>query len=105
GTKIHCFVKKQHLKRYEKHLSAGNWKFIDDFNVSHSIGQYMTTKHCYRISFVKDTIVTNSVTVLESDYLDLVPYNQIHNGKHPQSILCGTNDMRLSCTLWGSFTD
>ncbi|CAH2079137.1 unnamed protein product [Thlaspi arvense] len=80
-----------HLKRYEKHLSAGNWKFIEEFNVSHSIGQNMTTKHCYRISFVKDTIVTNSVTVSKSDYLDLVPYNQIHNGKHPQSILCGTN--------------
>ncbi|CAH2051541.1 unnamed protein product, partial [Thlaspi arvense] len=78
---------KQHLKRYENHLSVGSWKFIKEFNVSNSIGQYKTTKHCYRISFVKDTIVSNSVTVSNSDFLDLV------------------RDMHVSCTLWGNFAD
>ncbi|CAH2053073.1 unnamed protein product [Thlaspi arvense] len=52
-------MNKQHLKRYENHLSVGSWKFIEEFNVSNSIGQYRTTKHCYRISFVKYTIVSN----------------------------------------------
>ncbi|CAH2070244.1 unnamed protein product, partial [Thlaspi arvense] len=156
---------KQHLKRYDNHLSVGSWKFIEEFNVTNSIGQYRTTKHCYRFikfmkeyqfkfinvtnsigqyrttkhcyrfSFVKDTIVSNSVTVSDSEFLDLVRFSQIHEGIQNQSILCDVlgqimnvgqlstmhvnnkeakkndfelrdkHDMRLSCTLWENFAD
>ncbi|CAH2052455.1 unnamed protein product, partial [Thlaspi arvense] len=88
GTRIYCSIKKQHLKRYDNHLSVGSWKFIEEFNVTNSIGQYRTTKHCYRISFVKDTIVSNSVTVSDSEFLDLVRFSRIHEGIQNQSILC-----------------
>ncbi|CAH2060647.1 unnamed protein product, partial [Thlaspi arvense] len=87
GTRIHCSIEKQHLKRYEKHLSVGSWKF-EEFNVSHSIGQYRTTKHCYQSSFVKETIVSNSVTLSDSYFLDLVRFSHIHEGLQNQSILC-----------------
>ncbi|CAH2079858.1 unnamed protein product [Thlaspi arvense] len=135
GRRIHCSIKKQHLKRYENHLLVGSWKFIEEFNVSNSIGQYRTAKQCYRISFVKETIVSNSVTMSDSDFLGLVRFSQIHEGIQNQSILCDVlsqivnmgqlstmhvnnkeakkidfelrdeRDMRLSCTLWGTFAD
>ncbi|CAA7036491.1 unnamed protein product [Microthlaspi erraticum] len=87
GNKIHRSIRKQDVKRYERYLNVGAWKFIQNFTVAHATGHYCTTPNPYKLAFIKETFVLPSANLGDGNYLMLASYKQIHDGKVNESIL------------------
>ncbi|CAA7052790.1 unnamed protein product [Microthlaspi erraticum] len=87
GNKIHRSVRKQDVKRYERYLEVGAWKFIQNFTVAHATGHNRTTPNPYKLAFIKETFVLPSTNLGDGNYLMLASYKQIHDGKVNESIL------------------
>ncbi|CAA7061604.1 unnamed protein product [Microthlaspi erraticum] len=132
GNKIHGSVRKQDVKRYERYLDVGAWKFIQNFTVAHATGHYRTTPNPYKLAFIKETFVLPSANLGDGNYLVPVSFKQIHDAKVNESILHDIigqviavgpmeevdtqnkkqkkleielrdgSDDRIGCTLWGT---
>ncbi|EOA28640.1 hypothetical protein CARUB_v10024862mg, partial [Capsella rubella] len=135
GAKIHATVKKDLVNRYVNNLDIGDWKFIENFQLTHAFGQFRTTSHLYKMAFINGTVVTTCAPVSDSNYLTLAKFESIQSGDHNSCMLIDvmgqvvnigeiemveannkpTNkidfelrnekDERMPCTLWGSFAE
>ncbi|XP_010436809.1 PREDICTED: uncharacterized protein LOC104720625 [Camelina sativa] len=81
GIKIHAIVKKDLVNRYVNKLSVGEWKFIENFQLTNAYGQYRPTNHLYKMGFINGTVVTPSDPVSDSNYLSLADFQKITTGE------------------------
>ncbi|XP_057419196.1 uncharacterized protein LOC130713448 [Lotus japonicus] len=71
GTKIHASIKKTLMYKFDKLLVDGNVYSLSSFVVVDSFGEYKTTRHNYKISFMFNT----EVRALDKNPMDIFPYS------------------------------
>ncbi|EOA22290.1 hypothetical protein CARUB_v10002888mg, partial [Capsella rubella] len=118
GCKIHVSVKKDLVNPYVNNLPVGDWRFIDDFHLTHAYGQFCPTNHLYKMAFINGTMVTLSDLVSDLNFLSLAKFSKIQSGDLNPFMLTDANnkptmkidfelrdemDERMPCTLWGVF--
>ncbi|AEE32871.1 Nucleic acid-binding, OB-fold-like protein [Arabidopsis thaliana] len=135
GNKIQAGIKKEHLLKLQRYVKIGHWTIIEEFSVTKASGLYRSTTHPYRINIQSSTRFSNSPTISDEIWLDLVNFNDVLSGTLDQNKLVNvigqlvnvgeiqlldvqgkptkkidfqlrdTDDNRLPCSLWGKFAD
>ncbi|XP_023634269.1 replication factor A protein 1 [Capsella rubella] len=133
GCKIHASVKKDLVNHYVNNLPVGDWRFIENFQLTHASGQFRRTNHLYKMAFINGTVVTMSDPVSDSNFLSLAKFSKIQSGDLNPSMLIDVMgqivnigeietieannkpttkidfelrdemDDIMACTLWGAF--
>ncbi|XP_024013323.1 uncharacterized protein LOC112087608 [Eutrema salsugineum] len=108
GTKIHATVKKNLLHRFEQMMVVGEWKFIENFSLNQASGQYRTTRHQFKMSFISSTVASKSskrsdnVSRQVESFCELQIISVMNKDTSKlEFALRNANDERLPCTLWG----
>ncbi|CAA7061667.1 unnamed protein product [Microthlaspi erraticum] len=60
GTKMHAGIKKKDIGRLSKLLVVGEWKVLENFQVSPATGLFRPTPSNWKIGLSMNTIVTNA---------------------------------------------
>ncbi|XP_010425255.1 PREDICTED: replication protein A 70 kDa DNA-binding subunit B-like [Camelina sativa] len=135
GTKIHATVKKNLMNRFENKITQGEWRSVENFGLSFAGGKFKPTGHRYKMSFMTQTVVARIDPLSDEPYLSLSRFDSVIsenlnpnflidivgqvvnvgametidvNNKPTNKIdveLRDESDVRLTCTLWGSFAD
>ncbi|EOA19072.1 hypothetical protein CARUB_v10007738mg [Capsella rubella] len=87
GCKIHASVKKDLVNHYVNNLPVGDWRFIENFQLTHASGQFRRTNHLYKMAFINGTVVTMSDPVSDSNFLSLAKFSKIQSGDLNPSML------------------
>ncbi|XP_010456729.1 PREDICTED: uncharacterized protein LOC104738222 [Camelina sativa] len=135
GTLIHATIKKNQVNKFFWMIIAGEWRIIENFQLTKSMGKYRATNHAFKMSLTNSTIISRSPALSDDWYFDFKSFDEITaegdlsdnilidvgqvvkigamithdvNGKiskRLEVVLRDTSDNRLSCTLWGRFAD
>ncbi|XP_023644512.1 uncharacterized protein LOC111828546 [Capsella rubella] len=132
GTLIHATIKKQQLGKFQRLIVTGEWRIFENFVLTKAMGRFRVTKHVYRMSVMNITSIVPCASLSSDIYLDLIDFGKIHNDeslnenifidvlgqvvnvgemkihiekKKLEFELRDTNDIRLACTLWGTFAE
>ncbi|CAG7862842.1 unnamed protein product, partial [Brassica rapa] len=135
GIKVHATCRKNYLKSLGDKCIVGEWKTIENFQVSEPGKQFRPTKLMYKISFINQTVIkpndfqNNDMFLalaefdfvlsgsLETEFLidivgqaiDVGELRILHsNGKKLRKIeftLRNVSDVCIQCCLWGKIAD
>ncbi|CAA7062000.1 unnamed protein product [Microthlaspi erraticum] len=135
GTKMHAGIKKKDIGRLSKLLVVGEWKVLENFQVSPATGLFRPTPSNWKIGLSMNTIVTTCSIKVDDMFLSLVPIQTIldgdlnHNflidvigqvldvseiktvpvlGREKRKLECvlrDINDQRINCCLWAGYAD
>ncbi|CAA7057495.1 unnamed protein product [Microthlaspi erraticum] len=135
GTKMHAGIKKKDIGRLSKLLVVGEWKVLENFQVSPATGLFRPTPSNWKIGLSMNTIVTICSIKVDDMFLSLVPIQTIldgdlnHNflidvigqvldvseiktvpvlGREKRKLECvlrDINDQRINCCLWAGYAD
>ena len=79
--------KKEHLLKLQRYVKIGDWKIIEEFSVTKATWLYRSTTHPYRINIQSSTRFSNSSTISDEIWLDLVNFNDVLSGTLDQNKL------------------
>ncbi|KAG7583833.1 Nucleic acid-binding OB-fold [Arabidopsis suecica] len=77
GTLIHAIVKKQQVNKFARTIVAGEWRIIENFQLSKSTGKFRATKHAFKMSLMNCSIMTRCVSLSNDIYLDIQSFENI----------------------------
>nr|VDD13342.1 unnamed protein product [Brassica oleracea] len=86
GVKIHCTCKRLFYGRVKK-LQVGQWRFIENFLLTATVGKYRATSHKYKMSIISNSNVTNSSLKNDDKFLSLTSFKEIMNGSLDSNFL------------------
>ncbi|XP_010431070.1 PREDICTED: uncharacterized protein LOC104715353 [Camelina sativa] len=77
GDLIHATIKKQQFNKRQRLIVFGDWRIIENFQLSRSTGKFRATKHQYRMTIMNSTIISRCDFVSNDFYLDLASFDNI----------------------------
>ncbi|XP_010451363.1 PREDICTED: uncharacterized protein LOC104733483 [Camelina sativa] len=77
GSIIHATIKKQQFNKHQRLIVFGDWRIIENFQLSRSTGKLRATKHQYKMTIMNSTIISRCDSVSNDFYLDLVSFDNI----------------------------
>ncbi|KAG5384436.1 hypothetical protein IGI04_035906 [Brassica rapa subsp. trilocularis] len=135
GIKVHATCRKNYLKSLGDKCIVGEWKTIENFQVSEPGKQFRPTKLMYKISFINQTVIKPNDFQNDDMFLALAEFDSVlsgsleteflidivgqaidvgelrilhSNGKKLRKIeftLRNVSDVRIQCCLWGKIAD
>ncbi|CAN6810314.1 unnamed protein product, partial [Brassica oleracea] len=110
GVKIHASCKNPFIERVESLCRVGERIVINNFSLSHVTGFDRVTSHVYKMSFVCQTSISESLLQCNNMFLDIHAFDNVLSGSLNTNFLIdvigevldlGGMDVRLKCCLWG----
>nr|AAM15454.1 putative replication protein A1 [Arabidopsis thaliana] len=128
-------LRKHYIGKFHRSLKVGDWKIIDNFNLSPSTGKYKISSLSYPMGFKHNTEVSKCDSVSDSVFLDLADFEGIKTESYDENVLIDilgqvvsvgkvdeivaqnkpnkklefqirdVSNELLSCTLWGVFAE
>ncbi|XP_010446058.1 PREDICTED: ATP-dependent DNA helicase PIF1-like [Camelina sativa] len=77
GSLIHATIKKQQFNKHQRLIVFGDWRIIENFQLSRSTGMFRATKHQYKMTIMNSTIISRCDSVSNDFYLDLASFDNI----------------------------
>ncbi|EOA18064.1 hypothetical protein CARUB_v10006510mg, partial [Capsella rubella] len=77
GTLIHATIKKQQLNKFQRFIVYGEWRIIENFQLTRSAGKYRATKHTYKMSIMNSTLISKCPSLSNDFFLDLATFDDI----------------------------
>ncbi|KAL0693398.1 hypothetical protein Bca4012_060578 [Brassica carinata] len=87
GTKIQASCKKAYMNELASKVPVGEWINIDNFSLTGAPRTFRTTKNSKKMNFIHNTDISESTLKIEDNFLDLVDFETILNGKPDTNIL------------------
>ncbi|XP_010425129.1 PREDICTED: uncharacterized protein LOC104710252 [Camelina sativa] len=132
SAKINASIKKELVSKFERQVTKGEWRVIENFGLTQVRVQFRVTNHLFKMGFVNNTHVTPYVAISDDVYLtlpdfqniivgDLNPFYLIDvlgqnvnvgpmdtievNNKPTKKLEFEIRNISLPCTIWGKFAD
>ncbi|EOA32197.1 hypothetical protein CARUB_v10015453mg [Capsella rubella] len=77
GTLIHATIKKQQLTKFQRLVVFGEWRIIENLQLTRASGKFRATKHPYKMSIMNSTIITRCPSLSNDFYVDPVAFENI----------------------------
>ncbi|EOA18353.1 hypothetical protein CARUB_v10006873mg [Capsella rubella] len=77
GILIHATIKKQQLNKFQRLIVFGEWRVIENFQLTRASGKFRATKHTYKMSIMNSTIITRCQSLSNDFYVDLAAFDNI----------------------------
>ncbi|XP_056866655.1 uncharacterized protein LOC130512568 [Raphanus sativus] len=126
GFKIQATCKNNYMKSLGDECIVGEWKTVENFQVSPAGKTFRPTNNIHKITFIKQTIIKTSDVENDDMFLALASFDSVLAdiigqaidvselqtlncvGKERKKIefnLRDINDQRIACCLWGKFAE
>ncbi|XP_056855450.1 uncharacterized protein LOC130504865 [Raphanus sativus] len=126
GFKIQAKCKNNYMKSLGDECIVGEWKTVENFQVSPAGKTFRPTNNIHKITFIKQTIIKTSDVENDDMFLALASFDSVLAdiigqtidvselqtlncvGKERKKIefnLRDINDQRIACCLWGKFAE
>ncbi|XP_010484803.1 PREDICTED: replication protein A 70 kDa DNA-binding subunit C-like [Camelina sativa] len=77
GTLIHATIKKNQVNKFFRMIVAGEWRIIENFQLTKSMGKYRATNHAFKMSLTNSTIISRSPALSDDWYFDFKSFDEI----------------------------
>lgn len=91
GVKIHASCKNPFIERVESLCRVGEWIVINNFSLSHAAGFDRVTSHVYKMSFVCQTSISESLLQCNNMFLDIHAFDNVLSCSLNTNFLIGTS--------------
>ncbi|EFH61786.1 predicted protein [Arabidopsis lyrata subsp. lyrata] len=79
GTLIHATVKKQQVNKFQKLITTGEWRTVENFTVAKSTGKYRPTSLPFKMTLMNTTAISRIPSISDDLYFDFANFPDILN--------------------------
>ncbi|KAG7589037.1 hypothetical protein ISN44_As07g013540 [Arabidopsis suecica] len=79
GTLIHATIKKQQVNKFQRLITTGEWRTVENFTVAKSTGKYRPTRLPFKMTLMNTTAISRIPSISEEFYFDFANFPDILN--------------------------